>query len=83
MPVNGFTNVQSATHYSNRCRVTVVCTARMEPTLARQSRKAARKVDVAPDLLILNTARLSKKALTNNCARHEAALIHSRQIKKL
>ena len=56
MPVNGFTNAMNATQYSNRCRVTVVCTARLVQILARQFRKAASKVDAAFDLVILDTA---------------------------
>ena len=83
MPVNGFTNAMNATQYSNRCRVTVVCTARLAQILAPQFRKAASIVVVPVDLLIINTAKLSKKALTNKYARHVATLIHSHPIKKL
>ena len=75
MPANGFTNALNATQCSNRCRVTVVCTARTEQTVARQFRKAvASKVGVAVDFLIINTASLSKKVLPNNRAGNDASL---------
>jgi hypothetical protein len=52
MPANGSMNARNATPSSNRFQVTVACTAHMARTLARQSKKAASKVGVAPDFAL-------------------------------
>jgi hypothetical protein len=54
MPANGFMNARNATPSSNRFQVTVACTAHMARTLARQSKKAASKVGVAPDFVLFD-----------------------------
>jgi hypothetical protein len=90
MPVNGFTNALNAMPCSNPCRVTAACIARMARTLARQFKKVATKMGVAVDILIINTASLSKMVLTNNRAglhpggfRHLAALAAGRKLAHL